>query len=269
LAVSGMRPILAHYSTFAQRGFDQLFQEVVVQRNLGVVVTLDRAGLVGEDGETHQGLYDIAWSRCFPGLVLLAPKDGDELKAMLRWAHHARIDAETRAAGYLIRYPREEIPTVAWPTESEPITLGKAEVIRRGDGPLMIWAYGQPVHTAFRALEQLGAEAAGVTLVNARFAKPIDAELLAQLAKTHSQVLSIEDHALHGGFGSVVAEAIGDLGLPLRLTRLGVRDELVAHAARPLQLADHSLDVPGIAKQVRTLLGLDGGAIPFKRPVGA
>ena len=269
LAASGMRPVLAHYSTFAQRGFDQLFQEVVVQRDLGVIVTLDRAGLVGEDGETHQGLYDIAWSRCFPGLVLAAPKDGDELRALLQWAHNKRCTVEGRAAGYLIRYPRDEVPTVAWGVNASPIVQGKAEIIRRGDGPLMIWAYGQPVHTSFRALEQLGSAAAGVTLVNARFAKPIDADLLAELAKTHSHVLTIEDHALHGGFGSIVAETIGDLGLPLRISRLGVRDELVAHATRPQQLADQGLDVDGIAKRVRQLLGLDGGTILFKRPVVA
>jgi len=269
LAASGMRPVLAHYSTFAQRGFDQLFQEVVVQRDLGVIVTLDRAGLVGEDGETHQGLYDIAWSRCFPGLVLAAPKDGDELRALLQWAHAKRCTVEGRAAGYLIRYPRDEVPTVAWGVNASPIVQGKAEVIRRGDGPLMIWAYGQPVHTSFRALEQLGSAAAGVTLVNARFAKPIDAELLAELGKTHSHILTIEDHALHGGFGSIVAETIGDLGLPLRISRLGVRDELVAHATRPQQLADQGLDVDGIAKRVRQLLGLDGGTILFKRPVVA
>lgn len=269
LAASGMRPILAHYSTFAQRGFDQLFQEVVVQRDLGVVITLDRAGLVGEDGETHQGLYDIAWSRCFPGLLLLAPKDGEELKAMLRWAHNARIAPEGRAAGYLIRYPREEVPTLTWGAERAPIVQGKAEIIRRGDGPLMIWAYGQPVHTSLRALERLGADAAGVTLVNARFAKPIDAALLAELAAHHSQVLTIEDHALPGGFGSIVAETVADLGLPLRVSRLGVRDELVGHASRAQQLAAHGLDAEGIAQRVRQLLGLDGGAIPFRRPVSA
>ncbi|MBA3683621.1 MAG: 1-deoxy-D-xylulose-5-phosphate synthase, partial [Planctomycetes bacterium] len=239
LACAGMRPVLAHYSTFAQRGFDQLFQEVVVQRDLGVVVTLDRAGLVGEDGETHQGLYDIAWSRCFPGLVLLAPKDGAELRAQLLWTHQERQLA-TRAAGYLIRYPRDEVPEATW--TQAPIELGKAEVLIRSDGPLMIWAYGTMVHVAWQAIAALGADAAGVTLVNARFAKPFDSALLGELAATHTRVLTLEDHALHGGFGSVVAEAIADLGLPVRLERGGVRDELVAHAGRPQQLADQGLD---------------------------
>jgi 1-deoxy-D-xylulose-5-phosphate synthase len=266
LAASGMRPILAHYSTFAQRGFDQLFQEVVVQRDLGVIVTLDRAGLVGEDGETHQGLYDIAWSRCFPGLVLMAPKDGEELKAELTWAHEQRCTPAGRAAGYLIRYPRDEVPVNDWGgVPAQPIVLGKAEVLRRGDGPLMVWAYGTQVQVAWRAIRELGDDARGVTLVNARFAKPFDADLLGELAATHGRVLTLEDHCLMGGFGSVVAETIADRGLALRLARGGVRDELVAHASRPQQLADHGLDVPGVCARIRAELGLSGGNIPFVR----
>jgi len=269
LAASGMRPFLAHYSTFAQRGYDQLFQEIVVQRDLGIVITLDRAGMVGEDGETHQGLYDISWSRCFPGLILLAPKDGVELTAMLRWAHAARCGDE-RAAGYVIRYPKDEVPLVpTWATAAAlPVEMGKAEIIQRGDGPLMIWAYGASVYQSWLALESLGAEVAGVTLVNARFCKPLDAELLAELAQTHTHILTVEDHALSGGFGAAVAEHIADQGLGLRVTRLGARDELVAHAPRSRQLADHGIDAVGIARSVRTCLGLDGSAsIPFRRKV--
>jgi 1-deoxy-D-xylulose-5-phosphate synthase len=265
LAVAGMRPVLAHYSTFAQRGYDQLFQEVVVQRDLGLVITLDRAGLVGEDGETHQGLYDLAWSRTLPGLALMAPKDGHELRAMLRWCHEER-QKPTRLAGYLIRYPRDEVPECNWGiTASAPLTLGKAEVIRQGDSGLMVWAYGYGVYAAWQALVMMGEAAAGVTLVNARFAKPLDQALLAELAATHRQVLSIEDHALPGGFGSCVAEAIIDADLDLRLTRLGVRDELVAHASRPQQLADHGIDPVGIAAAIRRLITPAQGAIPFTR----
>jgi 1-deoxy-D-xylulose-5-phosphate synthase len=262
LAIAGLLPVVAHYSTFAQRGFDQLFQEVVVQRNLGVVVTLDRAGLVGEDGETHQGLYDISWSRCFPGLVLLAPKDGDELAAMLRWAHRER-QQPGRAAGYLIRYPKDEIPDIAWSPAT--IELGRAEVLKRAASDdaaiqdrLMVWAYGTPVKTAWQAIAELGEEAAGVTLVNARFAKPIDAALLAELAKTHARVLTIEDHALPGGFGSVLAETAADLGLSLAIHRAGVRDELIPHAARERQLAEQGLDKDGIVKRIRQILGRQG-----------
>lgn len=272
LAISGLTPVVAHYSTFVQRGFDQLFQEVVVQRNLGIILTLDRAGLVGEDGETHQGLYDIAFSRCFPGLALLAPKDGPELVAMLRWAHGERRKPE-RLAGYVIRYPKDEVPECfaylgAPPTS---LQLGKAEVLRAGqtqsggERRLMIWAYGAPVRTAWLALQELGAAACGVTLVNARFAKPIDGDLLAELSASHDQVLTLEDHALPGGFGSIVAETVLDRRLDLRVTRVGVRDELVAHASRDQQLAAHGLDVASVAAQIRRLIDGPAKAIPFSR----
>ncbi len=270
LAISGLLPVVAHYSTFAQRGFDQIFQELVVQRDLGVVVTLDRAGLVGEDGETHQGLYDISWSRGFPGLVLMAPKDGVELEAMLRWCHRVRQEPG-RAAGYLLRYPKDEVPELSW--GAAPLTLGKAEVVRPGvvqdadvHGRLMIWAYGTLVKTAWEALCQLGEEAAGVTLVNARFAKPFDSALLAELSASHARVLTLEDHALMGGFGSVLCEAAADLGLALQIHRGGVRDELVAHAAREQQLAAQGLDVEGVAGRIRALIDRRGNQpIPFVR----
>ena len=271
LAISGLTPIVAHYSTFVQRGFDQLFQEVVVQRNLGIILTLDRAGLVGEDGETHQGLYDIAFSRCFPGLTLLAPKDGPELIAMLRWAHRERR-TPARLAGYVIRYPKDEVPECFLNVGSAPtvIELGKAEVLRLGEPPagargLMIWAYGATVRTAWLALQELGDAAAGVTLVNARFAKPIDGDLLATLAATHQQVLTLEDHALPGGFGSILAETVTDRRLDLRVTRVGVRDELVAHASRDQQLAAHGLDVASVAAQIRRLIDGPAKAIQFTR----
>ena len=276
LVIAGLRPVLAHYSTFAQRGYDQLFQEVVVQRNLGIVITLDRAGMVGPDGETHHGLYDIAWSRTLPGLVLLAPKDGPELAAMIRWAHQARSDVATRAAGYIIRYPREEIPAIAWSssTAAPAIELGKAEILRRGAPfagvgaaaadhkvPLMIWAYGATVRTAWEAIAALGDAAAGVTLVNARFAKPIDGALLKSLATDHARILTLEDHALPGGFGAAMAETMADLDILLPLSRGGVRDELVPHASRDQQLAAHGLDKAGVMKRIRDLLGVVDGAV--------
>jgi 1-deoxy-D-xylulose-5-phosphate synthase len=258
LAITGMLPVVGHYSTFAQRGFDQIFQELVVQRNLGIVVTLDRAGLVGEDGETHQGLYDISWSRCFPGLALLAPKDGEELVAMLRWCH-AHRQTDERLAGYLIRYPKDEVPALSWGMKS--IALGRAETIQKAvvndidrTRRVMVWAYGAPVKTAYEAITELGSEAANVTLVNARFAKPIDAQLLSELAQTHGQVLTLEDHALPGGFGSVVAETVCDLGLAVTVHRVGVRDELVPHAARERQLALQGLDKASIKAKIQQLL---------------
>ncbi|MHC5067137.1 MAG: 1-deoxy-D-xylulose-5-phosphate synthase [Planctomycetota bacterium] len=256
LAVSGMHPVLGHYSTFAQRGYDQFFHELVIQRDLGVVVTLDRAGMVGEDGETHQGLYDIGWSRGLPGTVLMAPKDGPELAAMLSWAHYRRQNPAGRAAAYVIRYPKEEVPEIEWPVAAaDDIVAGRAEVLQRGDGPLMIWAYGAMVWRAHAALAALGDDGAAVTLVNARFAKPFDVALLTELASAHSRLLTCEDHALPGGFGSAAAEALADAGLhTVELYRSGVRDELVPHAPRERQLAKHGLDVAGLSERIRALL---------------
>lgn len=255
LQIAGQLPVVAHYSTFAQRGYDQLFQELVVQRNLGVIVALDRGGLVGEDGETHQGLYDIGWSRVLPGTVLLAPKDGRELGDMLRWAHEHRQSPE-RPACYLIRYPKESVPPYTWGLKQpSPMALGKAEVIRRGRG-VMIWPYGAMVRRAWEALEALGPEAAHVSLINPRFAKPMDEELLVELAAEHDTIITIEDHALPAGFGSIVSEAIADRGLSLRLHRWGVRDELVPHASRSEQLADQQLDTESITRRLSELLDL-------------
>lgn len=263
LAIAGLRPVLAHYSTFAQRGYDQLFQEVVVQRNLGTIVVLDRAGVVGEDGETHHGLYDIAWSRCLPGLVLMAPKDGVDLRAQLMWAHQHRCQEQSlRAAGYLIRYPREEVPVIAAWSSPTPVVMGKAEVLKEGAipmagrRPLAIWAYGAGVRTAWEAVQQLGDLADEITVVNARFAKPFDGDLLDAHARSHACILTIEDHALAGGFGTIVAETLMDRGCQTRLERLGFRDELVPHASRSQQLAAHGLDTAGVLHRIREILGL-------------
>jgi len=261
LRLAGLRPVLSHYSTFAQRGFDQLFQELVVQRNLGVVVTLDRAGLVGEDGETHQGLYDIAWSRCLPGTVLLAPKDGEELRAMLRWAY-TQGDAERRAAAYLIRYPKDGLPQLHWGlAQIQDVELGKAQVLQHGersngDDPLLIWAYGAGVHLAWQALQRLGEDARRVSLVNARFAKPIDDDLLRRQCGCHQALLSIEDHSISGGFGCAILESCARHRLAIPVHLAGVRDELVPHGSRAQQLADQGLDPAGLAAHISGLLGL-------------
>ncbi|MDA3960226.1 MAG: 1-deoxy-D-xylulose-5-phosphate synthase [Planctomycetota bacterium] len=266
LAVAGLRPVLAHYSTFAQRGYDQFFQEFVVQRDLGVVMTLDRGGCVGEDGETHQGLYDIGWARVLPGTVLMSPKDGGELEAMLNWSHKQREQPQQdRAASYVIRYPKEPVPELTWGLERpNPVMLGKAEVLKRGTG-LMVWAYGCMVWRAWEAIARLGEAGKDVTLVNARFAKPFDRELLVELAEDHKQVLTLEDHALPCGFGSVVLENAAAAGLQLAVHCAGVRDELVSHAKRERQLADHGLDVDGVEARMRQILGLAEGAIPFAK----
>ncbi|MFW5845645.1 MAG: 1-deoxy-D-xylulose-5-phosphate synthase [Planctomycetota bacterium] len=262
LRLAGLRPVLAHYSTFAQRGYDQLFQEVVVQRDLGLVITLDRAGLVGEDGETHHGLYDIAWSRALPGTVLMAPKDGEELRAMLRWAY-AQADFDGRRAAYLIRYPKEAVPALHWGLEaSAPIAMGQAETIVAAEPDteadrLLVWAYGAGVRLAWQALQELApTEAARVSLVNARFAKPVDRDLLCRLAPGHQALLTVEDHSVMGGFGSAVLETCAAAGIALPTEIAGVEDVLVPHATREQQLAGHGLDPVALAGRMRRLLGV-------------
>ncbi len=267
MCLAGLRPVLAHYSTFAQRGFDQLFQEICLQRRLGLVLVLDRAGLVGEDGETHQGIYDLAWSGCLPGTVLMAPKDGTELTAMLTWAHRQRLE-EDPAAVYIIRYPKEGIPEYTWGLDAPtPIAHGRAEIIRRGAAPLMIWCYGVMLSRVWEALERLGPAGRDVTLVNARFAKPLDTELLAELAVDHPVVLTVEDHVLTGGFGSRVLTAASGFERPPIVRCRGVRDEPVAHATREQQLADHGLDTDALAAAIAAELGLEAGGkvIPLLR----
>ncbi|MFW5858583.1 MAG: 1-deoxy-D-xylulose-5-phosphate synthase [Planctomycetota bacterium] len=264
LAIAGMRPVLAHYSTFAQRGFDQLFQELVLQRGLGAICVLDRAGLVGEDGETHQGIYDIAWARSLPGVVLMSPKDGDELAEMLRWCHRERQRMHPVPAAFIIRYPRESVPERHWGLDRpQAIAFGRAEVIQRGRG-LMIWVYGPQLERVVDAVSEIGEDASAVTIVNARFAKPFDAALLCELAATHDRLLTVEDHALMGGFGSIALEAVGDCGLELHCERAGVRDELVPHASRSEQLAEQGLDVDGLARRIARLLKREEATIPFR-----
>ena len=190
---------------------------------------------------------------------------------MLRWAHQERCHPERRLAGYCIRYPKDEIPDIRWAAAAEPIRLGRAEVLAHGHAeagaavPLMIWAYGSTVKTCHEALALLGAAAGQVTLVNARFAKPVDLALLTDLARSHARILSVEDHALMGGFGSALAEAAVDAGIGLPITRLGVRDVLIPHASREQQLATEGLDPAGVLKRISELLGLQGKTIPFPR----
>ena len=262
LAVTDVRPVLAHYSTFAQRGYDQLFQEFVVQRNLGIVLTLDRAGLVGQDGETHQGLYDIAWSRCLPGVVLMAPRDERDLRAMLRWSYAQKDElGDKAAAAYIIRYPKENVPDNSWGLEhAQDIELGKSELLRRGDGSLLIVNYGVLLWRAWDAVEALGEHAQRVSIVDARFAKPIDPKI-AEYAAEHKHVISLEDHSLDGGFGSCVLELLQKQNVQVPVTRCGVSDELIGHATREEQISSQELDAQQLAKLMAKQLGLDDDKI--------
>lgn len=218
LARQGMKPVLAIYSTFLQRGYDQLFHDVLIQPDLPFVVCLDRAGLVGADGPTHHGVFDIAFLRHLPGITLMAPRDGEELAAMLHFA----LELGTPVA---IRYPRGGPPDNTLPTTRTPLALGVGEELRSGtDG--VVFAYGRMVAPALRAAMALEAEGISLGVVNARFAKPLDGERIAAAAQT-GLILTVEDHALAGGFGGAVGEVVLDAGHACRVARIGIPDAYV------------------------------------------
>jgi 1-deoxy-D-xylulose-5-phosphate synthase len=246
LATQGIVPIVAIYSTFLQRGFDQVLHDVAAQ-DLSVVFAMDRAGIVGDDGRTHQGLYDIAYLRPLPGMTLMAPKDEAELRDMM-WTAYRHAAAGRGSIG--VRFPRgvgSGVPLAPAPRE---IAIGAAETLREGDD-IVIVAYGQPVNAALEAAETLAREGTGATVVNARFAKPLDAERLLALAARTPRFVTVEEHVVAGGFGSAVAELLHERGARVELEMLGVPDEHVDHGAQKLWRRHYGLDAEGIAAAVR------------------
>jgi 1-deoxy-D-xylulose-5-phosphate synthase len=247
LSYGGLRPVLTIYSTFLQRAYDQVVHDVALQGN-PMLIAMDRGGLVGADGVTHQGLFDISYLRCIPDVVLVAPMDEPELKAMMRWALDSRLIVG-------IRYPRASVPEPIH-AEPTPIELGRGEIVAVGDGDVALFAYGAMVPLALEARELLAAEGISVTVVNARFAKPVDVHLLEALLESHAMVITCEDHAMAGGFGSACLEAVVNLDpdLARRLKIAGVPDRFVHHGERKLQLRDAGLDPAGLAARVKTSL---------------
>jgi 1-deoxy-D-xylulose-5-phosphate synthase len=245
LATAGLKPLAAIYSTFLQRGFDQVVHDVCLQ-NLDVTFALDRAGLVGADGATHQGLYDIAYLRCLPNLVLMAPKDENELRHMLRTA----IEYPGPAA---LRYPRGNGLGVPLDADIRALEIGRGELLRDG-GDLAIVALGSRVAPALEAAGQLAKEGIEAAVFNARFAKPLDLPAIAELASRCGTLVTVEEHALAGGFGSAVLEALAGQGIQVPTRLLAVPDELVEHGDPAAQLARFGLDAAGIAAAARALL---------------
>jgi 1-deoxy-D-xylulose-5-phosphate synthase len=248
-ATNGLQPVCAIYSTFLQRAYDQVVHDVCVQ-NLPVVFCMDRAGFVGDDGPTHMGLYDIAYLRTLPNMSVMAPRNEEELLPML--AHALGRNAPTA-----IRYPRGST-SGRHRDPIAPIEHGKAEVLRRGRG-IAILALGNAVDVALDAYELLASGEFGrsdqlPTVVNARFAKPLDEALLAALVEDHELILTLEEHSLAGGFGSAVVERVSDLGLPVRVERVGVSDVLVQHDSQPNQRALFGLSAQAIAERVARAL---------------
>ncbi|MDX2212189.1 MAG: 1-deoxy-D-xylulose-5-phosphate synthase [Oculatellaceae cyanobacterium bins.114] len=243
LACEGMRPVVAIYSTFLQRAFDQIIHDVCIQ-NLPVFFCLDRAGIVGADGPTHQGMYDIAYLRCIPNMVLMAPKDEAELQRMIVTGIN-HIDGPIA-----LRYPRgsgQGVPLMedGW----EPLPIGKAEILRQGDDLLMV-GYGTMVYPAMQAAEILSEHGIEATVINARFAKPIDTELMLPLARQIGRVVTLEEGCVMGGFGTALAEALLDAGVAVPITRMGVPDLLVDHAKPDESMKALGLTGPQIAERL-------------------
>jgi 1-deoxy-D-xylulose-5-phosphate synthase len=222
LAADGMRPIATIYSTFLQRGFDQIVHDVCIQ-NLPVFFCLDRAGIVGSDGPTHQGMYDIAYLRCIPNMTLMAPKDEAELQRMI-------VTGIDHNGPIAMRYPRGNGQGVPLMDEGwEPLPIGKGEILRNGDDVLLL-AYGSMVYPAMQTAELLREHGIEATVINARFAKPLDTELILPLAQQIGRVVTFEEGCIDGGFGTAVLEALMEANILVPVKRIGVPDLLVEHA---------------------------------------
>jgi 1-deoxy-D-xylulose-5-phosphate synthase len=244
LACEGMRPVVAIYSTFLQRGYDQIIHDVCIQK-LPVFFCLDRAGIVGADGPTHQGLYDIAYLRCIPNMTIMAPKDEAEMQQMLV------TGVEHTSGPIAMRYPRGSgygapLMEEGW----EALPIGKGEVLRSGDDVLLV-GYGTMVYPAMQVAEILSEHGIEATVVNARFVKPLDIELIAPLAERIGKVVTLEEGCIMGGFGSAVVEGLMDADVVVPVKRLGVPDQLVDHAQPNESKADLGLMPSQMAETIR------------------
>jgi 1-deoxy-D-xylulose-5-phosphate synthase len=249
LALEGVKPVAAIYSTFLQRAYDQIVHDVCLQK-LNVVFAMDRAGLVGDDGPTHHGAFDIAYLRCLPNIVLMAPRDEAMLVHMLRTA--LVFDGPIA-----LRYPRGEGTGVALPQEPHAIAIGTGEILREGGASeaagrrVALIGYGSGVGKALAAADELSSKGLSVTVVDARFAKPIDAGLMAQLAAEHDLLVTVEEGVLAGGFGSAVWETLSETGArPPRIVRVGLPDRYVTHGKPALLHEEIGFTPERIAERV-------------------
>ena len=245
LATQGIRPVCAIYSTFLQRAYDNVIHDIAVQ-HLPVIFCMDRAGLVGEDGQTHMGLYDIAYMLAVPGMTVTAPKDGDELVGLLR-------TALAHDGPFSTRYPRDKTPDEPRPaSEISPVPYGSWEQLRRGKD-VAILAVGTMVLPAVDAAEILAGDGIDCAVVNCRFIKPMDAAMLESLAQQHRIIVTVEEGTIVNGFGAYLAETLQTTHPEVRVVALGVPDRLIDQAPRAEQLEGFGLTAAGIARRITTL----------------
>lgn len=238
LALSGLRPVIAIYSTFLQRAYDQVVHDICLM-NIPITFAMDRAGVVGEDGATHQGFYDIAYLRTLPNMVIMAPKDENELRHMLKTAIYHPGPAA-------LRYPRGASLGIPVDPEIKELEIGKGEVLREGTDIVLI-AYGHMVYPAMEVAQMLEKDGLSVGVINARFVKPLDADLITRYARSARCLVTLEEHSVQGGFGSAVLEALHENILhPVAVKCIGVGDLVVEHGAPKLIRRDLKLDLEGI-----------------------
>ncbi len=240
LACEGLKPVVAIYSTFLQRAYDQLIHDVALQ-NLPVMFAIDRGGLVGADGPTHHGTFDLSYLTCIPNMVVMAPADEAECRRMLTTAFH--LDCPTA-----VRYPRGSGTGVTPGGDLDVLPVGRGEVLRSGKEVALL-AFGSMVSPAVKAAEELDA-----TVANMRFIKPIDADLIADLCRNHSLLVSIEENSIIGGAGTEIARALEERGICIPLLRLGLPDRFIEHGDQAQLLAELGLDSHGIVRAVRERL---------------
>ncbi len=251
MATQGYVPVAAIYSTFLQRAFDQIIHDVALQ-HLHVVFVLDRGGLVGADGPTHHGAFDLTYLRLVPGMVIMAPKDENELRDMLLTA------VNYKGGPIALRYPRAS--AIDAPVkEMNTIPLGKAEVLRDGDD-VAILAVGMMVQNSLKAAEQLEKEGIHARVVNMRFVKPIDTELMEEVAEKYDNIVTVEDSSIIGGFGSAVLETLQEIGKPRRVLRIGLPDSFVEHGSPPQLYELVGLHPEGLADKVLHFLNVEGSS---------
>ena len=246
LATQGMKPVAAIYSTLLQRAFDQVFHDVAIM-DLPVVFALDRGGIAGADGPTHHGIYDMAYLRIFPNLICMAPKDENELRHMLKTALETGHPTS-------LRYPRGAGFGVTMDPELRVLPIGKGEVLRDG-GDVAIFAIGAEVWPAYEAAEALAREGIDVAVINARFIKPLDDDLIVRYCRSGARVVTVEEGSLAGGFGAAIMERVEHLEIPdVEFHRIGIPDEYVHHGSQDILRAQYDLHAGGIAARVRKFL---------------